>query len=177
MTDIDAVVRKLATSPTIANCFADTADDHGSVMIRRTCSVAPASPKEHPMSDLNTLVERIEAATPDQQRELLIEAWVAVHGPKPPRIHGGTPELTAWLIAYNPFHAMLDVNAYESAALTLVQEGCQWRVDSHYNMAGVFEYYMDQQEGPSMSEYGGEGSTPALALCCAALRARMGGGE
>lgn len=58
------------------------------------------------------------------------------------------------------------------AAMTLVPEECEWRLDSHYNLAGVFAYPVDPESGPYCVEYAGESSTPALALCAAALRAR-----
>lgn len=60
------------------------------------------------------------------------------------------------------------------AAATLVPEGCQWRVDTHHNMAGVFEYYTDNEVGASVREYCGEGFSLPLALCAAALRAKAG---
>jgi hypothetical protein len=62
------------------------------------------------------------------------------------------------------------------AALTLVPAGMQWNYDSHYGMARIFHYW-DGHEGPECSEYGAEGSTPALALTAASLRARSLSGE
>jgi hypothetical protein len=52
---------------------------------------------------------------------------------------------------------MIEIGAYESAAVMLVPEGCGWMVMSSAAKVGVW---------PS------HGATPALALCAAALRAR-----
>jgi len=52
---------------------------------------------------------------------------------------------------------MIEIGAYESAAVTLVPEGCGWMVMGNAAKVGVW---------PSRA------ATPALALCSAALRAR-----
>lgn len=61
------------------------------------------------------LADRCEAATAEQQRELLEAAWAAIHGSLPRRNRGGHN-------AENSFVSMLDAKAYESAAMTLVPE-------------------------------------------------------
>lgn len=61
------------------------------------------------------------------------------------------------------------------AALTLVPEGCIWKVFSDYPGDAYFadvEKWVPGQGGPENWRTDGACSSPALALCIAALRAR-----
>ena len=72
--------------------------------------------------DLLALAERCEKATAEQQRELLEAAYTAIFG-HPPVHEYRQPDgqrVTAFL-------RMLDAEAFESAAMTLLPEG--WRID------------------------------------------------
>ena len=127
-----------------------------------------------PSDDLQRLVERIEAADVGS-RELDGEIFTAL----------------GWSPVPNPTNSMGLLNRWQRAgartshegppmytksiddAVRLVPDGCQWRLDSHYNMAGVFAYPVDPESGPYCVEYAGESSNAALALCAAALRARI----
>lgn len=136
-------------------------------------------------SSLLSLAERVEAAGAGEQREMLESAFRAIHGEKPARIPGGSPEWLAWLDRYNPFHRMLEAKAYESAALSLVPEGWRWQagqfnIDPLKCSADLAQAGQIEAEG---IRYGtglrmraqGKAATPALALTAACLRAISGG--
>lgn len=129
---------------------------------------------------MTDLIARLEAATADQQRELLLEAFDELY----PQ-HLDTTVRARFII-------MLDAEAYESAALTLVPEG--WQVDklaqgwrcglwgcqlvpkpSHktlerFDRGETIGYRT--ADAPNNGRYGI--ATPALAIVIAALRAREG---
>ena len=109
---------------------------------------------------MKDLIERIEAAGADDH-ELLWEAFRAIHGPKPERVHGGSKELDDYLAKSNPFYLLLQSKAYLDAAMTLVGDDC-FRVERH-PMYGVYAYVGDDDA---------YAVTPSLALCAAALKAR-----
>ena len=131
--------------------------------------------------ELTKLAERVEALT-GADREVDLEVILA----------SGTHVLErrgrdkkAWLYEAASDFRRLDPSPYSygvfglprftaslDAAMSLVPEGMKWRVDTHYNIAGVFDYPFDPESGPYCKEYPGEGATPALALVAAALRAR-----
>ena len=110
---------------------------------------------------MKELIERIEGAE-GPSRELDAEIALTQGWSELPGDNWCGPE---GQIAVPRYTASLD------AAMSLVPEGMQWRVDSHHNIAGVFEYPTDPETGPYCVEHEGEGLTPALALCAAALRA------
>ena len=118
---------------------------------------------------MNELIARLEAATADHQRELLFEAFEAVH-PYPGHEHYLVDEIDwTWDRLRQPFIAMLDAEAYESAALTLVPP------DWHLILQGVNQSWnADLRSTPfgTGGYAGGFSSTPALAICIAALRAK-----
>lgn len=138
-------------------------------------------------ADLLALADRVEAATgPD--RVLFIEIVVALDL-RPEWLARQDGQLWVDLSGSNPVLRWANSSIGQShgnpsvddpanflgsldAAMTLVPEGCQWRVDSHYNIAGVFEYYTDNEVGASMREYAGQASAPPRALTAACLRAR-----
>lgn len=73
-------------------------------------------------AEVASLIERLEAATADDAN-LMREVFEAVH-PYPGPDHYLTPEVDwTWDRLQARFSAMLAVEAYESAALTLVPEG------------------------------------------------------
>lgn len=102
------------------------------------------------------LVERCEAATADEQREMLEHVFAALL-PNPS------------VLEARCFVDMLNCEAFESAAMTLVPEGWNWKVGhsgyraSSWVMEGVRGGYVGNES---------YAVTPALALCAAALRAR-----
>lgn len=123
-----------------------------------------------------TLTSRIETAGPEQQRESMEEAWEALN----PIPDGRHPVSKAGEYArrWFSFTAMLDAQAYESAAMLLVPEGC-----------GVYlnRYWSGSHVGPVWSAelvFGGipsdprrvfdcfDAATPALALAAACIRAK-----
>ncbi len=69
------------------------------------------------------LAARCESAKADEQRELIELAFRLIHGEKPERIPGGSPEWLAWLDKHNLIVDMLDAHAYESAVIMLVPKG------------------------------------------------------
>jgi hypothetical protein len=126
--------------------------------------------------DLHSLAARAEAADPSEQREVLNAAFRAIHGEKPTRVLGGSDALTNWLLRYNPFFKMLDAEAYESAALTLVPEG--WAVLLAFSEQRAV---CDVHSKP-LGQHGtwpghANAATPALALVAACLKARATQGE
>ena len=112
-----------------------------------------------------TLLDRIEAATPDQQADLLREVWEALNpGPIP-----DNPQRVAWLKKRHRFYDMLDVAAYVDAALSMVPFGYDASVslfggDGNSGCVWKHGYYDD-------TAIYGDGSTPALALLAAIVRA------
>jgi hypothetical protein len=113
------------------------------------------------MIDLIKRLEALEAPC----REAFDEAFVAIHGPKPPRVHGGSQEMTDWLGLYNPFLKMMDVGAWLDAAMTLVPEVLRRQVYTGY-VDGVIAW-----AGLAGSDKKYAKELP-IAICIAALRAR-----
>ena len=119
---------------------------------------------------LLALAERVEAATSTEQREMLEAAFVAIHGPKPERVHGGSPEWLAWLDLHNPFFALLQAGGFLDAAMSLVPSRCFGaKVSSHTDCTGGATCW-DSRGYP----YSVNVATPALALTAAACRAIAG---
>ena len=115
-----------------------------------------------------TLLHRIETTGPDQQRELLVEAYEMLHA-EPDAIRDG--------VAWGEWHnrrryarQKIDAGAYLSAAETLVPEGWGWGAgncsEKDDSWASVTSPHGD------CLDYDAYASTPALALLAAILRAR-----
>jgi hypothetical protein len=132
------------------------------------------------MTDLLQLADRCEQAD-GQNREwaalLLRHAFEAIHGPKPPRVRGGSDELTAWLALFNPFYAMLRADAFLDAAMSLVPDG--WSIglgDLRGYDPPLWRAHLRDHNNPDASRRqwveGNTSASAALALCAAALRAR-----
>lgn len=126
------------------------------------------------MSGEQTLLDlaaRVEAATgPD--RELFEDVFRECF-PKPERIwvtdNTGpwTDEYTEWQARQSRFYELLDAEAFESAAMTLVPEGLEWGVGFEMGRGTAFT---NKADGSSFS-HDWVAATPALALCASALRA------
>ena len=115
------------------------------------------------------LIARFETATADQQRELLSEAWLAINGPSPGLWNDGFSE---WIERKAIFDTLLDAEAYESAALTLVP------ADWHLSLNGVNDSWHATINDTRFGKAGfetGYAPTPALAIVIARLRARNEG--
>lgn len=108
------------------------------------------------MTDITTLAEQCESATPDMQRDLLERAWQELYSEYPgSQIHTVSPRGLA-------MGRMLNANAYVDAALMFVPEGLD--VKSKKKTDSASWAYID----PYMCY----ASTPALAILAASLRAR-----
>lgn len=116
------------------------------------------------MTDHSDLIARIEAGTADQQRELLIEAGRLVFDDRQGRNDDGRK--------WSAFCAMLDAEAYESAALMLVPEGLVWCVLTDFGLPGRARLWGSVLPGQADSGWTADGATPALAICAAALSAK-----
>lgn len=117
------------------------------------------------------LIARLEAAKADQQRELLIEAFEAFHPYPGPRHYLVTEIDWSWDRMRDRFMRMLDAQAYESAALTLVPEGCLWGAGNEDCTDRPWAWCLPP--GKSWDDADNSyAATPALALCIAALKAR-----
>jgi hypothetical protein len=121
-------------------------------------------------TSLFDLAERCERAVTEEQSALLDEAFYAIHGTRPPRIHGGSDEMTAWLAVRNPFYGMMEAKAYESAALLLLP-GPDWEWSLEWETGSDGEMFARCALGDPMRHRDCEAPTLALAICAAALRA------
>jgi hypothetical protein len=123
------------------------------------------------MGELRELAERCEAATAGYQRRLLSEAYR--------EIFGGPECITIdrWPGYQSPrwdaFHKKLEAEAFLDAAMTLVPEG--WFLNGVYEN-GEGKTYATLRKC-NVGDVHGSATTPALALCAAALRAREEGNE
>lgn len=108
------------------------------------------------MSD--TFIPRMEAASPSEQRELLAQAFEALQ-----------PGIDApdWLSSAAKFYAMLDAQAYLSAAEMLVPPGAKLTYQNHGDINGKHMWLV------SPNERFVSANTPALALAAASLRANQ----
>jgi hypothetical protein len=139
--------------------------------------------------DMNELAARVEAAGADEQRELLLEAFIAVFGSP---IRAWTCVVTGRVTDYEAsaefarFDAMLSAKAYESAALMLVPQNCLftartlWDRDKVAGFASISRYELggpkDQLRRYWIDEWQANAPTPALAICAASLRAHAAQG-
>ena len=123
-------------------------------------------------NDVLALAARVEAATGAEQHEMLEAAFVAAHGPKPERVHGGSAGMDAWLILHNPFVSLLWAGGFLDAAMSLVPSG--WVCTHAYfnDQRAVFNFTKWRDGNPMYAS--GVALTPALALTAASLRAIAG---
>lgn len=122
--------------------------------------------------ELLALAERVEALvlSPlpgkalDQQRGILTEAFIALHGPIPGiRTEGSFARR---------FERLLNAGGFLDAAILLVPEGHSWRCG--FGIAGWAAVHKGQ-----IPNYRSDpiAATAALALCAAALKARAAQGD
>jgi hypothetical protein len=106
---------------------------------------------------LTALIARVEAATVAEQSDVLAAALMAARK-------------AGWFTAkqYSSALRMLAAGAYESAAASLVPEGCEWT--RHFGANGRLTMMV---HGPDPAGSLVQAATPALALTAAALRARL----
>lgn len=113
------------------------------------------------MSDLAALAERVEQAE-GPSRELFEEAFWAV-----------MPNYAD----IRSFRELLDAKAWVDAAMTLVLEGLMFTVSQH-EVKGAASIFRRNDHGERATCCPlSVASTPALALCAAALRARSAHGQ
>lgn len=80
------------------------------------------------MSALLALACKCERAGPDSQAALIQQAFEAIHGPKPEQ-YADVAAHASWLARYNRLQAQLRAEAYESAAIGLIDDNRrEWRV-------------------------------------------------
>lgn len=109
---------------------------------------------------MTSLTERIEAATADQQEELLYEAWA--------HLAVTSPAFKAFALADDNarnFNRLLDAAGFVDAALMLVPDDETMSLTRHGGM-WVAEVCIGEQHYMAVKDQAG------LALCAAALRAR-----
>lgn len=127
-----------------------------------------------------SLAERIEAAGVDEQLAMLEEAFEALFpapdsGRSPDDGYGWAatvaknPAFIAWCNLKQRFTAMLDAEAYESAAMMLVPEGCSWELMMSRTAIEAEAFIWDMTDLGTGNR--GIAATPALALAAAAIRA------
>lgn len=118
------------------------------------------------------LIERLEKATGNDP-ELIGRAFLALN----PVPRDSLEALKAHSAKAMRFKRMLDAEAYESAALTLVPSGKGhdpwWMLKAAWRGIAKAEVWVNGKGRP----YRGEATTPALAICIAALRAKEAGHE
>jgi hypothetical protein len=118
-------------------------------------------------AELLALASRVEAETADG-REIMFEAWLAINGSEPASGYSPRsdppfcPKWEDYIKSRCRFLNLLQAEAYESSAITLVPEGWEWA-------------YVDRQaivrRADTMQHTFAKSATPALALTAAALRA------
>jgi hypothetical protein len=106
--------------------------------------------------ELNRLADRCEAASAEQQHDLLAEAFSALTG-----AFVATPSAIR-------FMRILGAEAYLDAAMTLVPEGLKLLMDQQDGEEWAVSVWADQIT-PLVQSHA---ATPALALTAACLRAR-----
>lgn len=117
---------------------------------------------------LRDLIERVERATPELQGKLIDEAWEACAADSAAFRRFACTHCSGFGTNAGRFSAAMDARAYESAAIMLVPEGCEWA-------------YLDKRAivriPGALAHEMGEATTPALSIVAASLRAHMGAGD
>ena len=124
------------------------------------------------MTDRDALLalgERVEGASIDEQRALLIEAFIAILGPASILKKSG---IRAWNPHWTRFNRMLGADAFESAAMMLVPEDMRDEIEitTLYCVARVT---INMNHGDDGCPFYGSNdcNSISLAICAAALRA------
>lgn len=132
------------------------------------------------MMDRDELAGRCEAATADQQRELLTALFVEFF-PEPDTtpvdlgggLRGMSQQWLVWDQLHDRFDDMLHAGAHLDAALLLLPVGwTAWEIRSRGAMTLYVAELSRQSECEGENFTTGRAVTPALALCAAAIRAR-----
>lgn len=120
--------------------------------------------------ELLALAERVEAATVEQQRGLLTDAFHAINGFHP---GGRDGQAAAWEVLRMRFYGLIDAGGFLDAAMTMLDDSYVWGVSKQERNPGR-NYYYQASAMPFGPIAPGEATaaTPALALTAAALRAR-----
>ena len=120
------------------------------------------------MAELKSLIAELEQASEAQQEPLLLETMKLAYG-------------RGWITeeVFERMQQWIALGAYESAALTLVERGWIWGIESSFTNDGdawvttrLINSFEDVDEGAEFTEYKAVAETPALAFCIAALKAR-----
>lgn len=139
------------------------------------------------MSDLIKRLEALDAPC----RELFDEAFVAIHGQKPPSLAGYSKEQSDWFTIRNSFSKMIQVGAWLDAAMMLlpkgyavnaIQQTAQAVKDEHTGDIPLADWsvvliredcagYRNRNKFRQAFEYG-DATTAAIAFCIAALKAQ-----
>ena len=112
------------------------------------------------------LSDQIENATPDQQRQMLYEAWDALN-PLPRQ------EMSfryAWGVKRVQFDAMIDAGAFESAAMTFIPEGWSYGFTDRRATYPGMRVNAQMWTAEPASTIHGDATTPALAIAAACVR-------
>jgi hypothetical protein len=135
---------------------------------------------------LEALLARVlEGTEPDRELDAEIEAFLTgrVTHPRNPgyTFEPQDPEWKLARLADSPFISRASrpappYTASLDAALTLVPEGKAWTVGQnvHHWYWSASVNALDEDGAPKSIGWGGPSNLPALALCAAALQARMG---
>jgi hypothetical protein len=118
-----------------------------------------------------TLIERLQSAGADEQRELLVEVWDAI---------APSFDRAGLIDKAHRFSIMLDAEAWESAALMLVEDNMavdvtlRWReAPARARLLPVYEAspgrWLHKGSDP---HFCANATTPALAIAAACLKAR-----
>jgi hypothetical protein len=129
---------------------------------------------------MTDLIQRCEQADEGMQRELLVEAFVAVFGEMPKQGWAFTyrPEYVKWSRLERRFIRKLDAEAWESAARMLVPEGWSFSLGEMMGLPANRRWrchLRDHNEpfNPATCKWvDADLATPALAIVSAALKAR-----
>lgn len=127
--------------------------------------------------DLMELAGRVEAADAAESREWLEQAFYALN----PAPECATPERVAWAALSNRFHALVRVQAFLDAAMTLIPVDEMRLLDielgfepPHTNVwpAASVRWYPPRKEGKDWHAMVVTAATLPLTITAAALRAR-----
>jgi len=124
-----------------------------------------------------SLSDRVEAATADQQAEMLEQAWRALN-PKPVRVwepgnsETWTIEYAVWNDIQHIYYDLLHVGAFLDAAMSLVPEGFNFGCGSHDATGKAWAWCEEKDNRHWEAMYLANAVSPALALTAASLRAR-----
>lgn len=131
------------------------------------------------MTTTTDFITRLERAEAGQERELLLEVFIACKGERPPSNYDGlawrrnepdfNPEWTKYIGSESRFKAMLDAHAWTSAAEMLMGDDPEYDTNTLYHIARASVYSID---GQFHGEHPGGAKFVWAALAAAAVKAR-----